>query len=1418
MIHPIQSFKLKLLATLVTYFCLNFGFSQNNVHFEHITTNNGLSQSDVNSIYQDNKGFLWFGTHEGLNKFDGYNFKVYTPNSQTHDYEGISSSLIFAITGDDDDNLWVGTTGDGLNYFDTSVERFKVFKHEDKNPNSLISNHISSLFRDSSNKLWIGTFNGLDMIDLNKGLDSIHFNHFNFDGGNFVSNFENKTIYSIFEDKHGQIWVGGARGLYKLSRDSSGELYLRFINELINLPYTSVRCIAEDQFGRLLIGTVGGLYVLKNEGDSYWADWIHKGFYNDILVEKNNIWAGTNSGLISFKYSGNTGKIIVFKQYSYDPMSPMSLSKNIVKSLYKDKTGIIWIGTNGGGVNKFDPYRKDFKHIKKTLNSTSLSYDKIRSLFEDSNGTLWIGTEGGGLNMLLKANEDELYTSFQHLSSPRKPFTIYEVKRGDRKILLIGTEGAPKLLEIDITNPRPLSNKDVKKYEDVSGSVFALLEDKHKNLWIGTYNAGINRWLYDSETNSFKKDILFADKNDPHSLSSNIIRNILEDHSGNLWFATGNGLCKLTPNEALKDKPKFEVFQNDPKNNRSISHNYILELFESSKNELWIGTFGGGLNKFIPSKNKLKGEFVSYLMKDGLPNNVIKGILEDDQGFLWLSTNKGLSKFDPKKVSFKNYDMNDGLQNNEFQELARLKRRNGEMLFGGINGFNAFFPENIKDNHVEAETVITKLSVSNQVVNIGDQVNGRVILEQSINQTDKITLKHNENNLSFEFGALHYASPDKNKFAYILEGFDEDWVYTTSSKRFATYTNLSPGTYTLKVKASNNDGIWDKTPSEIKIEIIPPFWRTTWAYLIYYVLIIGLLLLFRRYTVISTTKKHQLELEHFEKEKSEELQKIKLEFFTNISHELRTPLTLIKGPLKYLQKNGDQLNRKVLQEQYTLMQKNCDYLLRLVNQLLDFRKINQGKMRLVMRKGNIVEFIKEVCEPFQFLSLKNHVNFQFKTRNPKIIAWFDHDVIEKILNNLLSNAFNYTPDNGEIRVEINTIKETVNSNLGKRNLNFVEIQVIDSGLGIESNRLENIFERFYTENNQARNHSKGVGIGLAFVKDIVELHQGKIHVISEINKGSTFTVHLPIEKEAYEGIPEIICKDVSDSDFKLRTSETDSMAISMNDDIVDQDIDKSRAQKPVLLVVDDNEDIRSFLKQALYNKYIVYEAENGKVGLELAGKIIPNVILTDILMPEMDGIEFCKHVKNHKETSHIPVIILTAKLSQEDEIEGLKTGADDYIRKPFDIELLELKLKNIVNHRNKLRNKFNSEITFKPKDVTVTTQDEQFLQQAIEIVEKHMMNTDFNVEMLVKEMGLSRSNLYLKFKEITGLSSSEFIRNIRLKRAVQLFQASDYSVKEIMYMTGFNTASYFAKCFKKQFGVIPSDYVRKIAKEKASNS
>ncbi|MDO6761246.1 two-component regulator propeller domain-containing protein [Tamlana sp. 2_MG-2023] len=1386
--------------------------AQNSVKFEHLSTENGLSQSDVNTIFQDKNGFMWFGTHDGLNRYDGYSFTVFKPDSNNP--HSISSNLIWKLIDDQTGNLWIGTTGGGLNYFNQENQEFKSFKHIPGNDSSIKSNYITQLFKDSNHRLWVGTRKGISMADLSKPIDSLSFQHFNLYQNSSELARRSNNVSAFFEDSKHQVWIGGVYGLSKLSRDKNGDLYFQDVNHLINLPNVEVKTIAEDNFGNLIIGTTNGLfrYLPSKESDN--LEFINEGSYNAIAINNNHIWAGTEDGLLEFSNTLDTIAPKLIGTYKYNPKNPnFSLSKNAIKSLYIDQSGIVWAGANGGGVNKFDPHSKQFLHTKTSLDPNGLSHDKVRALYQDSYNNFWIGTEGGGLNLISALDGNKNWKNFHHLPNIKKVFAIEEIQLKNSKELLIGGEHAPGLYSIDITKNRKFTSKDLKPKKGESNSVFSILQDKNMNVWVGSYEGGIYRWLINPGGNSFSKDFLLSNPANPKSIPNNIIRDIFQDSKGNIWFATGNGLCKLPPEQQTSKNPKFKIYQNTPSDSTTISHNYILTINETKAGDIWVGTFGGGLNRI---KNRPNGEveFKRYSEKNGLPNNVIKGILEDNQNNLWISTNKGLSKFNPKTEIFQNYDVNDGLQSNEFSELAAFKTKEGQMFFGGVNGITTFYPDEIISNKNRPETVLTNFSIFNKPVAIGEKINGRIILNKSINTTKEIDLKYSENSFSFEFAALHYAASSKNKYKYKLEGFDENWIKTSSDNRYATYTNLEPGTYTLKVKASNNDIIWDETPIELKINVSPPWWQTGIAKIFYLLFAIGLLLGFRRYTIVRSTEKHQMDLQKLEKEKNEEIHRLKLEFFTNISHEFRTPLTLIKGPLDFLLKKGETLNNKEVKDQYGLMRKNTDYLLRLVNQLLDFRKMDHGKMNLNLSQSNIVEFINEISEPFQFLSRKKDIHFKVKSSKTEIFSWFDSDAIEKIINNLLSNAFKFTPENGEITLNVfdgvdfnqTDIIDDFNFNHSK----YIILKVKDSGPGIPAHRIQHIFERFYTEIGVSREVKdvKGAGIGLSFTKELVKLHQGIIKVKSDSENGTTFFVWLPKDKKTYETKKEVLFHEVFETNTYISQVDAESHAISFMDDIIDQNMTRSRSKLPLLLIVDDNPDIRSFIKKGLGEDYYIYEAENGEKGLELAKNFLPNIIITDLVMPVMDGIELCNNLKASKETSHIPVVMLTAKTSQEKEIEGLKTGADAYIRKPFDLELLELKLANILKDREELRKRFNREITLQPNEVTVTSSDENFLQNAIDIVEKNMMNSEFSVEMLVKEMNMSRSNVYLKIKELTGLSSSEFIRNIKLKRAVQLLEKSDLSVKEIMYMTGFNTASYFSKCFKKQFGVIPSKYVK----------
>ena len=1109
-------------------------------------------------------------------------------------------------------------------------------------------------------------------------------------------------------------------------------------------------------------------------------------------------------GLLHFKLDQNH-KLIKLGEYSQNLDSPHALSTNLIESLFIDHSGIVWLGTYGSGIHKLDPNRKQFLHYKHTETPGSISQNIIRLIYEDSNETIWVGTKGGGLNWIPKKDFDGTFTNFKRVSILSEPVSMTEVQLDGKKQLIVGTSNGEGPFLINISDPS-IDDYNTEVFNNLTASVFSSHQDHLGQIWLGTYLDGLYKLIPNDKNQKFN-----FRKGGKEKLPSNIIRNVFRDQHQNLWIGTSDGLSMLPKNQLGKKNPTFITYKHIHDDTKSISHNYILSILETNKGDLWIGTLGGGLNKFVPGESNDKGHFISFTEEDGLPNNTIKGILEDDEGFLWISTNRGMSKFNPDDKTFKNYDVSDGLQSNEFQELACLKHKNGSMFFGGANGFNVFFPDEIKDNKQPPRVVLRQLFIRGESIIPGQKYNKRVLLEQNLALTKSLHLNYFENNISFEFAALHYAAPSKNTYSYRLKGFDDQWLCTASDKRFANFTNLSPGDYVFEVKATNNDGVWSEEMAQIEITIYPPFWQTNLAYVIYGFLALGFLYAFRRYSIISSERKHQLEIEHLEKDKAEELQRMKLQFFTNISHEFRTPLTLINGPIEFLAKNNDTLGKNQRREQYHLVLKNTKTLTRLINQLLEFRKIERGDGVLEVIQDDIIKYVKSRVQAFQFMAESKSIQYSFESSIDAQITWFSTDALDKILANLLSNAFKFTPQNGSVQVK-------VEDTLVKRKNKYIphlQISVEDTGPGIPNEKIKQVFERFFHEGNEQNQNSTGAGIGLSLTKSLVELHHGEIYVDKSHQNGARFVVLIPLDKKAYKSDKKLKASQSLELDATLLSENTIN---GVNGNTKNSDTTSwLPGSLPQIMIVEDNADMRAYLKNGLSQNFQVVEAVHGRDALEKIKTQMPSLIVCDVMMPEMDGITFSKQIKSSKAYNHIPIVFLTAKTSSDNELEGLKSGANDYITKPFSLTALNIKLSNILKSRERLREYFKKELTLEPETIEVPSMDEAFLKEAMQLIEDNMMNTEFNVDMMVKKIGISRSNLYIKFKELTGLSTGEFIRNIRLKRAAQLLSSGELSIKEVMYSTGFNTASYFSKCFKKQFGMLPSDYRANVLLEKEQN-
>ena len=1376
--------RLSTFFILFLFLAIN-SWSQNFV-FEKITTREGLSQNDVNDIYQDKNGFLWVGTNDGLNRFDGYNFKTYRANPKEEG--GISSDLVFDIAEDADGNLWLGTSDAGVCKFDVKTEKFTVFKNTKEIPDFLITNQIVRILPTRNGDIWLATPVGLNVLHSRNGSYVAEKIEIPSAGANITPG-----INALVEDVYGRIWVGSKSGIHifsdkkepihlKTSNTSSFIKEIFFTDEEVFVAYTNGIFRHKIDWETLKISDSKKISDLN---------------VDCLLVNKHgDVFCGNHRGLtIISRHDMNTDGIPNSNHFT-EGWESNSLSKNVVKCLFEDGSGIIWIGTNGGGLNKYNPKQKAFRHFNKTRIKGSLSYNKIRTIYQDSEENIWVGTEGGGMNFLSNTSNKNFESGWKSIDvNPKGSAYIYAMLERKNRVsgkneFWVGTGYPQVIARMDIKNNKPVLIRDAKIFSEVTNSPFTFEQTDDGTIWTGTYGR-TNGLLRFTETKDGMKMTNFLPNQYEGSISAANIRSLLQDNYGNLWIGTDVGLNLLTPEEQKKDQPVFRVFKKNKDVEGSISHDYILPIFQSKDGTIWVGTMGGGLNELIYSTNYSDIKFKSITTDDGLPNNVIKGILEDDYGFLWISSNKGLTRYDVKDKVFKNFGISDGLQDYEFGELACCKLKDGEMLFGGVNGITAFYPKDIIEDKTLPRIALTDFQILNRSVAPGEKLNGRVVLPNAINHTNKVRLKYAENSFAIYFSSIHFSAPEKNTYKYKLEGFDNEWVRKDASDRIAKYTNLRPGRYVFKVLASNNDGIWADDAKVLEIIITPPWYLSIVAWVLYVLVFLVSLWFFQKFSLIRIKQKNELLMEHFEKEKAKELSQMKLRFFTNISHEFRTPLTLIIGPLEKLIHRGNTLSEKKIAETYSIMHRNASILLRLINQLIDFRKFEQGKMILRASNSNIIAFLNEVFLSFTELANNKNIDYSFSSPRDDIPVWFDDDKLERIMYNLLSNAFKFTPEGGKINVLVDEDDTSI------------IVKVVDTGVGIPKEMQKNIFERFY-QTERIKNRKVGsTGIGLSFIKGLVEMHGGDISFESEEDLGTTFFVKL---KKGNAHLNDEQMRAVS------REANTSRKNYSFLEPVKverEENGAESKKKKTKVLIVEDNFELRSFVKDSLNDVYDIYMAENGKEGLDKVAELNPEVVVSDIMMPVMNGFELCETIKSDEKISHIPVILLTAKSTAENRIIGYKKGADGYISKPFSLEVLEARIQNLIESREKLRNTFKSNIVVEPSKVTTTSMDEKFLQRILKIIEENIPNSEFTVEQLSTEYGMSQIVMNKKLKSLTGYTAKAFIRSIRLKRAAQLFATGKYSVTDVTYEVGFSDLKYFRTCFKDQFALSPSEYMKK---------
>jgi len=1441
--------------------------------FQHYTADQGLSQNMVDCILKDSRGFMWFGTWNGLNRFDGYEFDVYKYNPL--DTNTINNNFIQTLCEDTYGNIWVGTQS-GLNIYIFNQNRFVRLSDKQKTPNTFF-NDISYIMKDHEGKIWIASDQGIKVLEIidGQGRYQISKNY------SELKKFENTNIFTLFE-KGDSIWIGAENGLYLYYKGKGNidTLYTDF-EEFTNLFANSISSIHIDNKNILWVGLSGyGLikYNLSDETLNYYINepdndnsLVHNTVQDITEDKQGNLLIGTLGGISIYNRFTND-----FNNYTFESNNKFSLNNNFVNSLYADADGNVWIGTERGGINKYNVFKKKFESLSYEIgNPNSLSHNTINSIY-DNGKYLWIGTAGGGLNLYNK--EEDKFMVFRNnpnnISTLSNDF-ITTVFRDSKSNLWVGNWGGGlhmiKSGDEEKGNFVHFFNEESNPFSLVNDFISSIVEDANGRLWFGTLG-GLD--VYFPE-----RRIFYHLKNPEYQTPLNEVGCLQFDANGNLWIGTIHGLYMIKSNDkGIIDLSELDIsiYNTDETKENSISSNYVISILSDSNNNLWFGTYGNGFNKLTSNIGSGNLTFKKYTEEDGLSNNIVFGILDDDHGNLWLSTENGLSKFNTKEKTFKNYYVSDGLLSNQFYWSAAHKNKNGKMFFGGMQGLNMFYPDSIIDNNVPPKVILTELKIYSQPVEVGVEYDGIKVLDKSISSTKRLALSHKSREFTIEFSALHYDQPGKNRYKYRLDNFDEEgqWNWVDASRRFATYSNLEGGEYIFKLMASNNDDIWSDQPLELVINIKPPFWKTWLFKILVAIIITSFTFTYIRIRLYSL-KKQKINLEAKVKsrtakieEQKEELESMtenlleankllekknekiedqkrkveiqneeilehrdrliamnkkvqsanqhRIQFFTNISHEFRTPLTLIISPLEQLVEQTDL--GYIIKQKLQLMYKNARRMLNLINQLMELRKVETGKLDLMASKEDIVLFVTNISKSFHELSFKRNLNFYVETEHENIITYFDHDKIENIVYNLLSNAFKYTPEGGSVNLELSLkdgheisknyfqaiVEKT--SYLKKDYQKYVEIMVSDSGIGVDPSHLQEIFKMFYRDPSIEGTHIHGTGIGLSLVKELVKAHRGLLYVKSEKGKGSVFKVLIPYGDSFL--LPEEKVESSTDPEWALNKIKTETLKTDIKDRSSVTEKDLTQYHHPQVLIVEDNADMRSYVATELQKNFRILEAVNGKEGIEMASVHSPDIIISDIMMPEIDGLELCARVKSDIATSHIPVILLTSKAGVKDHIEGFESGADAYIPKPFNISILESRIQNILKNRNNLRKLFIERVVPEPKKLTSNTIDEKFLKNAIKIVNDNFHRPEFTVEIFASEMNASRSLLHKKLVAIVGNSPIDFITSIRMKKAVSLLLNSSDNINEVAYKVGFNDPKYFSRCFKKHYGKTPTEFLK----------
>ena len=1405
---------LKIILSLIILVSGSFDYlaaQDSKSFYEQKNFGNNIIYELIEHVLVDSDGFIWIATSTGLHYYDGYEFNLLQQTSQEPHF--VPLYYVIRLFEDSTGNIWIFTLNDGICVYNKKDKSFYNYQNNPDDSASISSQKLSRELQlvtedEQNGTIWFNTENGLNAIEHeDREIKRFHGDldgHIMYDpqrnslwiadnrlklfdpNTNELQIFEDQTeytknpeiIHTTFFDDNGLIWIGSDNGLQLFDTQElkyiDVEAYLkdklRFEPEAFNWLDNSVTAIYQDFRGRMWIGSEKSIYIISRETGKFSK--LRNGEVENYGII-NGIYGSENGTVFITLDNRNIIKINANVQ-SFEKITSLFEGKN-VRSIAKDADNNLWVGTGNSGLFKLIDSNPE-KYIQYQHNpddNTSLNSNYITAIHIDAYQRLWLGSFKDG------------FCFADGFSETGQLF--FERSNFDRKV-----------------------------------EIHEFTEGPDGNLWIST-ESGF--YIHNRKLDTL---IHYGDfKNQLKEVQNINIQSVIHNPPNEFWLATWNkGVCKLIINSdsLLSSRVAKDsiVYINQIRNiDGKLLDNRFISILQDQNNTLWLASFSDGLVKLDITNPPFK--FNNYGKSSGAPSNTVNAIINDHHGNIWVSTLKGLAKFDPIDERFFSYHEIDGLHSNSFIWDSYYQEENGKMYFGGINGITSFYPDSIRNNIKSPKSYISRLTINHKEIEVGEKVNNRILLTEDIRYTKSLTLTHKEPVFTLEFAALDINNASEVIFAYKLDGFDSDWIEATSDNRVATYTNLEKGTYQFMVKATTALGVWLEEPAIMEIEILPPWWKTYWAYALYLTIFLVLLYLFQLELKKRSSLQHQMQLEHYQHEKENELNKDKFQFFTNLSHEFRTPLTLILGPIDRMIDNNEGNNR--VHQNLILIRKQAERLEKLTNQFLNFRKFERDNLQLKTAEGDIIEYLKEMALAFRQHANIKSINFQYNPDPPELRLYYDRDKLEIIVTNLLSNAFKFTPPRSSVELKVTTtsreqIEKMINrphstpyTYFGDIKINlkkWVQIEVKDNGIGIEPEQLQHVFDRYYQSGNPGKITSSG--IGLEITKNYVELHSGCILVSSAREQGTNFYVWLPLGK-AHLRADQII------NDF---IPSEDSRHYSFIEEAEDEAYLQQPSKKepvtstlnglPLLLIVDDNKDIVSFLKNNFQNNFRIETAKNGKEGLKKASELIPDIIISDIIMPEIDGLEFCASIKKDVRTSHIPVVLVTARTSTVFQAEGLETGADDYITKPFDVKLLNLRIRNLLDSRKKLQARYSDSKFINPEEITFTKPDELFLNRVIDIIEHNISDPSFKVEILTKELGMSHSVLYKKIMALTNLTIIEYVRTIKLKKASQLLQQNHKSINEVSHLVGFTDPKYFSRSFKEFYGSTPSDYRKKQGK------